>query len=268
MLAVLGLATVACTGREPVTPSRAASATPRPSATATTPNAAASGAVRPMRSGPPPKDIGCDDIIAAKSPPYPDPTLPPPPAMAINGGDAASRAAIERGTAALAKLRSYRFSVDVIGRDIATLQASTFDFAIQGTLDRSNDLVIDAVLGSRIREADGSAAVSSGGQRFMVGHGFVWGTDNVSGDPEPRRDPSTVAVMGSLTPEGNAARYVTPFAAGYILFDANGFPKLKAGGSGQGSMTMAVTGRSTTVIVDTAGRMRSCKTGSAGCSTV
>ena len=60
----------------------------------------------------------------------------------------------------------------------------------------------------------------------------------------------------------------TPFAAGYILFDANGFPKLKAGGSGQGSMTMAVTGRSTTVIVDTAGRMRSCKTGSAGCSTV
>lgn len=67
----------------------------------------------------------------------------------------------------------------------------------------------------------------------------------------------------SVTPTAS-----TPFAAGYLLFDANGFPKLKAGGSGQGSMAMAVTGRSTTVIMDTSGRLRSCKTGTAGCSAV
>jgi hypothetical protein len=168
-----------------------------------------------MRSGPPPKDIGCDEIIAAKTPRGPDPTIAPAPHVAIGGGNEGTRAAIERAADALSQLRSYRYSVDVIGRDLPTLQASTFDLATEGTLERSTDLAIDAVIGSRMREPDGSAAVSSGGQRYMVGRGFVWGTDNVSGDLEPRREPSTVAAIEALTPEGSAARYVTPFAAGF-----------------------------------------------------
>jgi len=200
----------ACTGRSPVTPSAAASPSARPAA-----NALPTQTARPMRSGPAPKDFGCDAIVAAKPEHYPDPTLPPAPTPTISGGDAAAAQAIARAVDRLAGLTSYRFSVEVTGRDLPTLQASTFDFAVEGTLDRSNGLAIDAVMGSRMREADGSAAISSGGQQLKVGGGYVWGTDNVSGDLEPMRDAAIGENVQLLTPEGSAARYVLPFAAGY-----------------------------------------------------
>lgn len=209
-LVLIGVGVVACTGRQPVTPS---SAPPSEAHATQTPRPTTSG--RPMRSGPPPKDIGCDDIIAAKPAPYPDPTVPPPPQASVSGGDAAVATAIARAADALTRLRSYRFSVDVIGRDIQTLQATTFDFAMQGTVDRSTDLAIDAVMGSRLREANGMGAVTSGGQQIVAGNGFVWGMDNVSEELEPIRDPSTLASLQLFTPEGSAARYVIPFAAGY-----------------------------------------------------
>lgn len=168
-----------------------------------------------MRSGPTPKDIGCDAIIAAKPQAYPDPSLPPPPRPTIGGGDAAAGRAITRAADALEGLTSYRFSVEVIGRDLPTLQASTLDWAVEGKVDRSDGLAIDAVMGSRMREADGSAAITSGGQQFKAGDGYVWSTDNVSDDLQPMRDPAIQETVQLLTPEGSATRYVVPFAAGY-----------------------------------------------------
>jgi hypothetical protein len=209
LITLIALIAAACVRQPAVAPSVG------PSAAVATPTPAATSTVRPMRSGPLPKDVGCADIIAAKSGPYPDPTLPPAPEPTVAGGDAASKTAITRAADALAQLRSYQFSVDVIGRDLATLQGSTFDFALRGTVDRSADLAIDAVFGSRIREANGSGAVSSGGQQIKAGRGHVWGTDNVSEVLEPMSNPSTVASMTMFTPEGSAARYVIPFAAGY-----------------------------------------------------
>lgn len=61
----------------------------------------------------------------------------------------------------------------------------------------------------------------------------------------------------------------TALSAGYLLFNATGFPKTKTGAVGtsaSGTVVMATPYRSSTVIVDTAGRVRSCKTDSAGCS--
>jgi len=62
----------------------------------------------------------------------------------------------------------------------------------------------------------------------------------------------------------------TAFSAGYLLFNGSGFPKTKSGAIGNGTLVMAIptpNGRSSSIVVDTAGRVRSCKTGSAGCTT-
>jgi hypothetical protein len=176
---------------------------------------AATRSPRPMRSGPLPKDVGCAEIIAEESPPYPDPTVPPAPVPTIAGGDAASKAAITRAAEALGRLQSYQFTLDVVGRDLPTLQASTLDVGVRGTIDQSTDLAIDAVLGSRLREPDGSAAISSGGQAIKAGHGHVWQADNVSEVLEPTPSPAVVASISLITPEGAAGRFVVPFAAGY-----------------------------------------------------
>ena len=61
----------------------------------------------------------------------------------------------------------------------------------------------------------------------------------------------------------------TAFSAGYVLFNGSGFPKTKSGGIGNGTLVMALpapNGRSSSVVIDTAGRVRSCTTGSAGCA--
>jgi type IV fimbrial biogenesis protein FimT len=58
----------------------------------------------------------------------------------------------------------------------------------------------------------------------------------------------------------------TTFADGYLMLNGNGFPKTKAGGIGNGTLTLSVTNKSSNVIMDTAGRVRSCKTGTTGCS--
>ena len=60
----------------------------------------------------------------------------------------------------------------------------------------------------------------------------------------------------------------TAFSAGYVLFNGSGFPKTKAGGVGNGTLVMALPppGRSSSIVIDTAGRVRSCTTGTAGCT--
>ena len=61
----------------------------------------------------------------------------------------------------------------------------------------------------------------------------------------------------------------TALSAGYLLFSGSGFPKTKTGGVGNGTLVMALpnpNGRSSSIVVDTAGRVRSCKTGTSGCS--
>lgn len=54
--------------------------------------------------------------------------------------------------------------------------------------------------------------------------------------------------------------------SGYLLYNGSGYPRLKTGGFSAATMIISNTARSSSVIVDTAGRVRSCKTGSTGCS--
>jgi hypothetical protein len=205
---IAALIAAACVGRQDVAPSTAA-----PSMAAR-PTLVASTSPRPVSTGPVPKDVGCDAIIAKQTGPYPASTLAPPPEPTVSGGDAAASAAIERAIEAISDLRSYQFTLDAWGRDFMTLTDSGFDIGVRGTVDQSTDLAIDGAIGTRIREPDNSAAISGGGP-FKAGHGYVWETDTVSEVLEPNSAANAVAAVGLVTPQGAAARFVVPFAAGY-----------------------------------------------------
>ena len=52
----------------------------------------------------------------------------------------------------------------------------------------------------------------------------------------------------------------------YLLFNGSGYPRLLNGGFGAGTMVMSnVSPRSSSIIIDASGRLRSCKTGTTGC---
>lgn len=51
----------------------------------------------------------------------------------------------------------------------------------------------------------------------------------------------------------------------YLMFNGSGYPRLKTGSFAGGTIAMSNTSRSSSIIIDNAGRVRSCKTGSTGC---
>ena len=71
-----------------------------------------------------------------------------------------------------------------------------------------------------------------------------------------------------LRHEGSGANVTisTPNAStlssGYLLFNGSGYPRMKSGGFGGGTIIMSNSARSSSIIIDPAGRLRSCKTGS------
>jgi len=52
---------------------------------------------------------------------------------------------------------------------------------------------------------------------------------------------------------------------GYVLYNGSGYPRLKNGGFGGGTIIMSNSSRSISIIIDPAGRVRSCITGANGC---
>lgn len=71
-----------------------------------------------------------------------------------------------------------------------------------------------------------------------------------------------------LRHEGSGANVTisTPSAStlssGYLLFNGSGYPRMKSGGFAGGTIIMSNAVRSSSIIIDPAGRLRSCKTGS------
>jgi len=161
-----------------------------------------------------PADVGCAAIVAAQQPPYPRATIPPGPDPVIAGPNRAAIAAIEDAAHALDALSSYRMTVDVVGMTVADLQPTPFDIGARGTVSHAGGFAMDALIGTRMREGDGSGAIS-GGAQYVAGNGYVWGTDNVSQVLEPSSDPSLTESILLLTPEGLAKRVVVPFSGGY-----------------------------------------------------
>lgn len=68
--------------------------------------------------------------------------------------------------------------------------------------------------------------------------------------------PSSTVSMGTTTGS---------FTSGYIRFNGSGYPRLYNNAFGGGRIEIKNDVRSSTVIIDPVGRVRSCKTGSTGC---
>ena len=83
-------------------------------------------------------------------------------------------------------------------------------------------------------------------------------------------DAGTDTVILSHEAPGADVALTTPtgssLASGYLMFNGSGYPRLKNGGFGGGTMVMSnISPRSSSIIIDPSGRVRSCKTGTTGC---
>lgn len=52
----------------------------------------------------------------------------------------------------------------------------------------------------------------------------------------------------------------------YLMFNGSGYPRMKNGSIATGNMVMNTAERSSTILVNVGGRVRSCKSGSTGCT--
>jgi hypothetical protein len=161
-------------------------------------------------------DLGCDAIVAAVTPTRPPETPPPPPSPTIANSDTDSVRSIAAAAQALIRLPSYRMSVDLIGVNPSDFHPTSLDLGVRGTVRHDGGFAMDALIGTRMREPDNSAAIS-GGAQYVAGNGLVWATDNVSEVLEPISDPSLTAFLVLVTPDGLADRAIVPFAGGYRL---------------------------------------------------
>jgi hypothetical protein len=220
--AVATLAIVALVGCTPTV--RAPESSPPSASPGSTPTRAASSpapTVAPSRTprtnpGISAAALGCEVRKEPRSTSAPPPLgqAAPIPQPRIDDPDAAAGRAIRQAIDALDKLGSYRFSTSVTGRNFFDIsQATTFDFGMQAKLTQRGRLALDGILGSRIREPDGSAA-TSGGWQVLMGDGWAWGMDNVSGVLEPI-SLERFGPLLDLAPAPMLRRHVLPFAAGF-----------------------------------------------------
>ena len=144
---------------------------------------------------------------------------------------------------------------------------------------RKNAQLSDAV--SNLILATGtakSAALKTGRDAYVVSNVNALGWSSgwfvfIDNNWNQQYDAGTDEVVlshNAITPEITITTPgTTAFSAGYVLFNGSGFPKTKAGAAGNGTLVMALpapNGRSSSIVIDTAGRVRSCITGAAGCS--
>lgn len=128
-----------------------------------------------------------------------------------------------------------------------------------------------------------SAALKTGRNCFIVPNGatgwqtgwfvFVdnnWNSQYDAGIDDVLLMRDAISAEISISTPGSTA-----LSAGALIFNGTGFPKQLSGtppvpsAPGNGTLTMALpgaNGRSSSIVVDTAGRVRSCTTGSPGCS--
>lgn len=119
-----------------------------------------------------------------------------------------------------------------------------------------------------------SAALKSGRNAFVQVNNtatgwrsgwFVFVDNNWDNDYDEGTD-EVVMRQEPLSTDVTVSASTASFTAGYLMFNGAGFPRLKAGGTGNGTLTLATSSRSSNVIVDGSGRLRSCKVGTSGCT--
>ena len=79
--------------------------------------------------------------------------------------------------------------------------------------------------------------------------------------------PGDPIVLGfsTIAPSVSIVTTTGSIADGYVRFNGSGFPRLKNNTFGSGTLVMSNGTRSSSIIIDVVGRVRSCATGTTGC---
>jgi hypothetical protein len=220
LAAIAGLAVVASGVLEPGGSDDVALASPTPTATTRatrtptptpTPRATAGPTPQPSPSPlPSPRSSGA----APSQPARTDPPLPTPlPPIDVPGSDPDVVAALTTAATRIADLDAYRFESGMAGRDILDLTRDSFlDWGSRGILVETPVRSLDAVVGFRIVEFDGSAAVSDSQRTVIIGEEAWSGRGD---DLEPIAGESVRQTVEVILPGNLAARVFLPFAAAY-----------------------------------------------------
>lgn len=143
---------------------------------------------------------------------------------------------------------------------------------------KKNSALSDAVSNFIVATATAkSAALSSGKNTFLVANvaaqgwqsgWFVYRDNNWNAQYDAGTDDVLLTHDAISSDILITAPNSTALSENYLMFDGSGFPRKKTGGIGNpnGTLVLATDNRSSSVVVDTAGRVRSCTTGSTGCS--
>lgn len=117
-------------------------------------------------------------------------------------------------TACGTRLRAYRFTVGVAGRNPLQLEeGSGVSFAVRGRLIQKPALALDGVIATQMVEFDGAAGISTSQRIVLVGD-TVWGPrPGQSLKPEPASD--VLQTLEIILPDGVVTRTIVPFAAGF-----------------------------------------------------
>ena len=127
----------------------------------------------------------------------------------------------------------------------------------------------NAARGNAIKQGINTYLVPATGTNWSTGwYVFADGNwDGVYTASEPKdvlimQSPAPSSILTITTPTANS------LADGYLLFNGSGYPKKKLPDTGfaTGQIVMANTSRSTTVMINNTGRVRSCKTDATGCT--
>lgn len=127
----------------------------------------------------------------------------------------------------------------------------------------------NAARGNAIKQGVNTYLVPTTGTDWSTGW-YVFADGNWDG-VYTASDPKDVLIMQSPAPN-SILTVTTPtastLASGYLLFNGSGYPKKRLPDTGfaTGQIVMANTSRSTTVMINNTGRVRSCKTNATGCT--
>lgn len=100
---------------------------------------------------------------------------------------------------------------------------------------------------------------------WMVFSDKNWNATYDAGSDELVTQHEAISAEITVTLYGSAGGPNT-LVDGYLLFNGSGFPRLRAGGFANGTVQFATVDRSSRVIYDQTGRIRTCKTNTTGCT--
>lgn len=133
---------------------------------------------------------------------------------------------------------------------------------------RQNAALSDAVSNFKAATASAKAfALKTGRNSFVVPNDAVAGwssgwyvySDKLWNNAYDAGTDEVVLRHEALAPDITVSGASGSFTDGYIMFIGAGFPRLTGGGLASGQIIMSVPTRNSAIIMDTAGRVRSCK---------